>query len=42
MGGTMQYVGHNGQIELLDDRLIIRRKGFIAFFMQGFKGDKGQ
>lgn len=37
MTGTM-YEGVNGQIEVLDDRLVITRKGFGGFLAQGFFG----
>src|SRR5688572_33183105 len=36
----MEYVGQNGQIELLDDRLVIRRKGLGSFITHGFGGEK--
>jgi Short C-terminal domain/Domain of unknown function (DUF4429) len=36
----MEYVGQNGQIELLDDRLVIRRKGIGSFITHGFAGEK--
>lgn len=36
----MEFVGHNGQINLLDDKLIISRKGFVAFLTNGLKGEK--
>src|SRR6266446_740362 len=32
--------GHNGQIELWADKIIIRRQGLLAFMTQGLKGDK--
>lgn len=32
--------GVNGQIELYEDRVLIRRKGVMAFVTQGIKGDK--
>ena len=32
--------GNNGQLELLEDRIRITRKGFMAFFWHGMKGDK--
>jgi len=36
----MQVKGVNGQIELLADRVRIKRKGVLAFMTQGLKGDK--
>lgn len=36
----MEAVGHNGQFELTDEVLRIRRKGALAFLTQGLKGDK--
>lgn len=37
----MIYDGNNGgTIELLDDVLVIRRKGVASFFNHGLKGDK--
>ena len=36
----MEAKGINGQIELLDDKIRIKRKGFLSFATQGFKGDK--
>ncbi|MEK2611442.1 DUF4429 domain-containing protein [Pseudomonas shirazensis] len=32
--------GHNGQLELTNSALRIKRKGALAFLTQGFKGDK--
>lgn len=32
--------GHNGQLELTDSVLRIKRKGALAFLTQGLKGDK--
>lgn len=32
--------GVNGQLKIYDDKLIISRKGFLAFATQGIKGDK--
>jgi len=32
--------GHNGQLELTDTVLRIKRKGILAFVTQGLKGDK--
>ena len=36
----MEAKGNNGQLELLADRLRIRRQGFLAFLCHGYKGDK--
>ncbi|MFN3657397.1 MAG: zinc ribbon domain-containing protein [Pseudolabrys sp.] len=36
----MKFTGNNGQVEVLEDRLIITRKGLIGFLTQGFKGEK--
>ena len=36
----MTVEGLNGEIDLLEDRIKIRRKGGIAFLTQGLKGDK--
>src|SRR5690242_11368235 len=32
--------GHNGQLELTDTVVRIKRKGALGFLTQGFKGDK--
>ena len=32
--------GVNGEIDLLEDRITIRRKGVLSFMTQGVKGDK--
>ena len=32
--------GHNGQLELTENAVIIRRKGVLAFMTQGLKGEK--
>lgn len=32
--------GHNGQVELTDTVLRIKREGVLAFLSQGFKGEK--
>ncbi len=32
--------GHNGQIEVYENKIIIKRKGLLAFATQGFKGEK--
>lgn len=36
----VQAHGHNGQIELTDTVVRIRRKGVLGFLTQGLKGDK--
>ena len=36
----MVAVGDNGQLELYDDKVRIKRKGFTAFVLQGLKGEK--
>lgn len=36
----MKFIGNNGQIEVLEERLIITRKGMMGFLTQGFKGEK--
>ena len=36
----MKAVGHNGQLELTESVVRIKRKGFLAFMTQGLKGDK--
>lgn len=36
----MEANGHNGQLELTDSVLRIKRKGILAFMSQGIKGDK--
>ena len=40
MAAHMKVKGANGQIELTDTVLRISRKGALAFFTQGMKGDK--
>lgn len=37
---TLEVTGHNGQLELTDTVLRIKRKGAFAFLTQGLKGDK--
>lgn len=32
--------GHNGTLEVYDDKIIIKRKGVLSFLTQGLKGDK--
>jgi hypothetical protein len=32
--------GCNGQIELYEDYVVIKRRGFLAFMVHGFKGEK--
>lgn len=36
----MEVQGVNGAIELTKNKIIIKRKGFLALMTQGFKGDK--
>ncbi len=36
----MEVKGHNGSIEFTGEKIIIKRKGVLAFISQGFKGDK--
>lgn len=36
----MEVQGINGAIELTKNKIIIKRKGFLALMTQGFKGDK--
>jgi ribosomal protein L40E len=36
----MKFIGNNGQIEVLQDRLVITRKGLVGFLTQGFGGEK--
>lgn len=36
----MEAKGKNGQIILEENKIIIKRKGFSAFILHGFKGDK--
>lgn len=36
----MKIAGRNGEIELLEEVLVIRKKGMGAFILQGSKGDK--
>lgn len=36
----MHFKGHNGQIDLFEDRVVISRKGALGFLTQGLKGDK--
>lgn len=36
----MHFKGHNGQVEIFEDRIVISRKGALSFLTQGFKGDK--
>lgn len=32
--------GQNGQLEVYEDKITIRRKGFLGLVLHGFKGDK--
>lgn len=36
----MRAEGSNGSVELLDDRIVIRRKGVMNILTQGIQGDK--
>lgn len=36
----MEVKGHNGQLELLENKIRITRKGVLAFMTQGLKGSK--
>ena len=36
----LEAKGNNGQLELLEDRIRIKRKGFSAILLHGGKGDK--
>ena len=36
----MEVKGHNGQLELTADSVLIRRKGALSFMTQGLKGEK--
>ncbi len=36
----MEAIGINGQLELLERKVRIRRKGVMSFMTQGLKGDK--
>lgn len=36
----MEVKGVNGAIELTKNKIVIKRKGFLALMTQGFKGDK--
>ena len=38
--GIMRVEGHNGQIELYKNKIVIKRKGVMSKLTQGFKGDK--
>jgi hypothetical protein len=40
MSLLMTIKGHNGQLELHDEKIVIKRKGLLAFSSQGLKGDK--
>ena len=35
----MEFVGFNGSVEVLEDRLIIKRSGFFSFLTNGFQGN---
>jgi hypothetical protein len=36
----MEAIGHNGQLELTETAVRIKRKGILGFLTQGLKGDK--
>ena len=36
----MEVKGYNGSIEVLDDKIIIKRKGIFSFISHGLKGNK--
>src|SRR6266545_6984868 len=36
----MEAIGHNGQLELTETAVRIKRKGILSFLTQGLKGDK--
>ncbi len=40
MALVLDVKGHNGQLEVHDDRIVIKREGMLALFTQGFKGRK--
>jgi hypothetical protein len=39
-GIIMEANGANGQIQLFEDKIRIKRTGFVGFLTHGFKGDK--
>lgn len=39
-GVILEAQGHNGQLELTDTTVRIKRKGVLGFLTQGLKGDK--
>lgn len=36
----MEVKGHNGTIQVLENKVIIKRTGILSFISQGLKGDK--
>lgn len=40
MAIIMEAKGHNGQLEVHDDRIVIKREGLMGLLTQGFKGNK--
>lgn len=40
LGETVEFVGHNGQVQFFEDRIVIGRKGVLGFLTGGLKGDK--
>jgi len=36
----MEVKGYNGQLELLETKIRIKRNGLLALLSHGFKGDK--
>lgn len=40
MEAILSAKGHTGQIDLYDKRIDIKRKGFLAFALNGFDGTK--
>jgi len=36
----LKFVGHNGEIEVFEDRLVITRKSMIGLLTHGFAGEK--
>ena len=40
MGFILSAKGHTGQIDLYENRIDIKRKGFLSFALHGFDGTK--
>lgn len=40
LGVLLMYKGIDGQVELNDNNVVIKRKGFMAVKSKGFTGDK--